>query len=126
MACLQTGQVCDQFAFLQVNIIHFMFVTTDDSGPSPRINTTDNQICVSCPDDGVSKGCVVVFRPPHKNLTTMSHHILRSEVKCFRQQQIGNYTVAVFKQAMSNALQAIPLKVSVVFISNSSTRKSTM
>ena len=101
-----------------------MVSITDDSGPSAIINTTDHQICVSCPDDGVSEGCVAILRP-QESTTTISHQIPRSEVRCF--QQIGNYTVAVFKQqTTSSALQAIPLKVSVVSISNSTRCKSTM
>ena len=56
----------------------------------------------------------------------MSHEIPRAEVRCFHQEQSGDYTVAVFKQAMSNALQAKPFEVSVVSISTSTIRKSTM
>ena len=85
-------------------------------------------ICVSCPDDRVSKGCVVVLRPPNKTLSAMSHEIPRAEVRCFHQEKSGDYTVAVFTQNMNNALQAKPLKVSVVSISTSTSamRKSTM
>lgn len=99
---------------------------TDNSGLSASINTTSDQICVSCPDDGVSKGCVVVLRPPQDLHSTMSYEIPRSELRCFHQEQSGNYTVAVFKQNTSNALEAIPLEVSVVSISNSTISKSTM
>ena len=95
-----------------------MFVITENSGPSASINTTDDKICVSCPDDGVSKGCVVVLRLPQKMQSTLSYEIPRSEEgRCFPQKQSGEYTVAVFKQIMRNALQEKPLNVSMVTIS---------
>jgi len=105
-----------------------MFVTTENSGPSASINAMNENICISCPDDGVSRGCVVVLRLPNKTLSAVSHEIQRAEVKCFHQEQSGDYTVAVFTQNTSNALQAKPLKVSVVSISTSTSamRKSTM
>ena len=86
------------------------------------INTTENQICVSCPDDGVSRGCVIVLRYTQELQSIMSHKIARAEVRCFHQEQSGDYTVAAFKQTINKTLNAIPLNVSVVS-SSSSTRK---
>ena len=82
------------------------------------INTTENQICVSCPDDGVSRGCVIVLCHSQELQSTISYEILRSEgERCFRQEKSGDYTVAVFKQTISKTLHAIPLNVSVVSVS---------
>ena len=102
-----------------------MFVTTENSGPSASINAMNENICISCPDDGVSRGCVVVLRHSQELQSTMSHNIPRAEVSCFHQEQNGDYTVAVFKQTMNKTLNAIPQKVSVVCLSSSSptTRK---
>ena len=101
------------------------FCITENSELSASINTTDDQICVSCPDDGVSKGCVVVLRPPQELQLTMSYEILRSERRCFHQEQSGDYTVTVFKQAMNNALYAYPLNVSVVSVFSTPTTPTT-
>ena len=93
---------------------------------SASINTTEKQICVSCPDDGMSKGCVIVLRHSQELQSTMSYEILRSEEEgCFHQEQSGDYTVGVFKQTMNKTLHAIPLNVSVVSVSFSTpiTRK---
>ena len=106
-------------------ILNSSFIT-ENSVLSASINTTENQICVSCPDDGVSRGCVVVLHHSQELQSTKSYEILRSEeVRCFRQEQSGDYTVAVFKQTINKTLHAIPLKVSVVSISFSTptTRK---
>ena len=89
-----------------------------NSGVHASINTTDDQICINCPDDGVSKGCVVVIRPPQELQSIISYKIPRSEGgRCFHQEQSGYYTVAVFKQIMRMTLQKTPLIVSEVFIS---------
>ena len=56
----------------------------------------------------------------------MSHEIPRAEVRCFHQEQSGDYTVAMFKQTMNKTLRAIPSapNVSVVSVSFSTpTRK---
>ena len=91
---------------------------TENSELSASINITGDQICVSCPDDGVSRGCVIVLRHSQELQSTMSYEILRSEGEgCFRQEKSGDYTVAVFKQTMNKTLHAIPLKVSVVSVS---------
>ena len=96
---------------------------TENSELSASINTSDNQICVSCLDDGMSRGCVIVLR--HSQELQSSYEIRRSEVRCFHQELSGDYTVAVFKQAMNKTLYAIPLNVSVVSVSSSTptTRK---
>ena len=86
---------------------------------SASINTTENQICVSCPDDGVSRGCVIVLRHSQELQSSKSHRIPRSEVRCFRQELSGDYTVAVFKQTMNKTLHAISLNVSMVSVSSS-------
>ena len=94
-----------------------MFVITENSGPSASINRSDDRICVSCPGDGVSNGCVVVLRP-QKMQSTLSYEILRSEEdRCFSQKPSGEYTVAVFRRMMSNALQENPFTVSMVNVS---------
>ena len=55
------------------------------------------QICASCPDNGVSKGCVVVLPPPQELQSTITYEIPNLvEEKCFHQEQSGEYTVAVF------------------------------
>ena len=73
----------------------------------------------------MSRGCIIVLRPPREMQSTMSHKIARAEVRCFHQEQSGEYTVAVFKQTINKTLHAIPLNVSVVSVSLStpSTRK---
>ena len=98
---------------------------TENSGLSANINTTENQICVSCPDDGVSRGYVIVLRHSQELQSIMSHKIARAEVRCFRQEQSGEYTVTVFKQTTNETLHMIPLDVSVVSLSSSTptTRK---
>ena len=53
---------------------------------SASINTTENQICVSCPDDGMSKGCVIVLRHSQELQSTMSYEILRSEEESLQQK----------------------------------------
>ena len=69
---------------------------TENSELSASINMTENQICVSCPDDGVSRGCIIVLRHSQELQSTMSYEILRSEGEgCFRQEQSGDYTVTV-------------------------------
>ena len=101
---------------------HNHFFIIENSRSSASINTTGDQICVSC---SVSKGCVIVLRTPQDLQSTMSHKIPRSEGEgCFHQQS-GEYTVAVFKQTMNKTLHAIPLNVSVVSVSFSTptTRK---
>ena len=96
----------------------FSLFIIENSGSSASINTTGDQICVSCPDDGTSKGCVVVLRPSQELQSTMSYEILRSEGEgCFHQEQSGDYTVAVFKQTMNKTLHAIPLKVDLSVVS---------
>ena len=93
---------------------------------SASINTTENQICVSCPDDGMSKGCVIVLRHSQELQSTMSYEIPRSEEEgCFHQELSGDYTVAVFKQNINKTLHASPLNVSMVSVSFSipTTRK---
>ena len=101
------------------------FCITDDSELIASINTTDDQICVSCPDDGMSKGCVVVLRPPQELQLTMSYEILRPERRCFHQEQSGDYTVTVFKRTMNNALYAYPLNVSMVSVFLTTTTPTT-
>ena len=98
---------------------------TENSGFGASINTTENQICVSCPDDGVSRGCVIVLRHSQELQSIMSHNISRAKVNCFHQEKSGDYTVAVFKQIINKTLNAIPLNVSVVSLSSSTptTRK---
>ena len=99
---------------------------TENSELSASINTTENQICVSCPDDGVSRGCVIVLRHSQELQSAMSYEILRLEGEgCFRQEKSGDYTVAVFKQTRNKTLHAIPLYVSLVSVSFSTpiTRK---
>ena len=93
---------------------NLMFVITENSSVS--INTTDNEICVSCPDDDAPKGCIVVLHPSQELQSIISHEIPRAELRCF---PVGNgeYTVAVFEQIMNNALQENPLHVSMVTIS---------
>ena len=103
-----------------------LILCTAHSGPSVSVNTTDDQICVSCPYSDVSKGCVVVSRHSQELQSTMSYEILRSEGEGrFHQELSGDYTVAVFKQTMNKTLHAIPLNVSVVSLSLSTpaTRK---
>ena len=91
---------------------------TENSELSASINTTENQICVICPDDGVSRGCVIVSRHSQELQSTMSYEILRSEGEgCFHQEKSGNHTVAVFKQTINKTLRAISLTVSVVSVS---------
>ena len=80
---------------------------TENSGFGASINTTENQICVSCPDDGVSRGCVIVLRHSQELQSIMSHNIPRAEVSCFHQEKSGDYTVAVFKQIINKTLNAI-------------------
>ena len=102
------------------------YFITEKSELSASINTTEKQICVSCPDDGVSRGCVIVLCPSQELHSTMSYEILRSEGEgCFRQEKSGDYTIAVFKQTMNKTLHAIPLYVSLVSVSFSTpiTRK---
>ena len=66
----------------------------------------------------MSKGCVVVLRPPQEMLSLLSYEIPKSEEgRCFPKLQSGEYTVAVFKQNMSNTLQKNPVKVAVVSVS---------
>ena len=93
---------------------NLMFVITENSSVS--INTTDNEICVSCPDDDAPKGCIVVLHPSQELQSIMSHEIPRAELRCFPVEN-GEYTVAVFEQIMNNALQENPLHVSMVTIS---------
>ena len=100
--------------------IHSHSFITENSG------STGDQICVSCPDDGVSKGCVVVLRPPQELQSTITYEIPNLvEEKCFHQEQSGQYTVAVFKQTTNKTLHMTPLNVSVVSVSFSTptTRK---
>ena len=104
-AALHAQIVC----LLSWNLLDCIFPITD----SENINKHDEQICVSCPD-GV---CVVVLRPPQEVHSTMSHKIPSSEVRCFRQEQSGDYTVAVFRQNMNNTLHAFPLYVYMASIS---------
>ena len=90
---------------------------TEKSELSASINTTENQICVSCPDDGVSRGCVVVLRHSQELQSIMSHNTPRAEVRCFHQENNADYTVAVFKQTMNKTLHAIPLALNVSVVS---------
>ena len=112
-------QKCDACGFIIIPLI------TENSGFGASINTTENQICVSCPDDGLSRGCVVVLRHSQELQSIMSHNIPRAELRCFHQEQSGEYTVAVFKQTTNRTLHMIPLDVSVVSLSSSTptTRK---
>ena len=103
----------------------FLFVITENSGSSASINTMDDQICVTCPGDDVPNGCVVVLHPSEELQSIMSHKISQSELRCFPQKQSGEYTVAVFKQIMNNALQENPLNVSMVTISISTSTQTT-
>ena len=60
------------------------------------VNTTDDHICVTCPGDGVSKGCIEVTHPSQEMQPTTSHEISRSDRgMCFPQQEDGecNFTV---------------------------------
>ena len=76
-------------------IVCFCFFITEHSGSSASINTTGDQICVSCPDDGVSRGCVVVLHHSQELQSTKSYEILRSEGGgCFRQEQSGDYNTS--------------------------------
>ena len=61
--------------------------------------------------------CVVVLRPPQELHSTISHEIPSSGERCFRQEQSGDYTVAVFKQNMNKTLHAFPLHVYMASIS---------
>ena len=65
----------------------------------------------------MSRGCVIVLRHSQELQSTMSYKIPRSEVRCFHQEQSGDYTVAVFKQTINKTLHAIPVNVSVVSVS---------
>ena len=66
----------------------------------------------------MSRGCVIVLRHSQELQSTMSYEIPRSKGEgCFRQEQSGDYTVAVFKQTINKTLHAIPLNVSVVSVS---------
>jgi len=96
--------------------VHDNSFITDNSVFGASINTTENQICVSCPDDGVSRGCVIVLRYTQQLQSTMSHIIPKAGIRCFYQEQNGDYTIAVFKQTMNKTLHAIPsaLNASVV------------
>ena len=59
------------------------------------INTTDDHICVTCPDDGVSKGCVEVTHPSQET----SQEISKSDRgMCFPQLEDGEYNFTIFKQ----------------------------
>ena len=83
-----------------------------------NINTSTDRICIKCPDNGMSRGCVVVLRSPQDLLSAISLKIRRSDrERCFPQQKSGEYTVAVFKQRINKTLQATPLIVFVVSIS---------
>ena len=108
-----------------INNNYYYSLITENSGLSASINTTDDQICVSCPDDGVSRGCVIVLRNSQELQSTMNHKIPRAEVRCFHQEQSGEYTVAVFTETTNKILDAIPLNVSMVSLSFSTptTRK---
>jgi len=88
-----------------------------DSGASASIQKADSNICVTCSDmnDGESNGCVVVVHSTQNLESTTSHEIPKSRERCFPQED-GEYTVAVFRQSMSNVLQENPLNVSVVSI----------
>ena len=100
----------------QVGIQSHSFIT-ENSGSSASINATGDQICVSCPDDGVSKSCVVVLHPPRELQSTITYEIPNLvEEKCFHQEQGGEYTVAVFKQTMNKTLHGIPLTVSAILL----------
>lgn len=88
-----------------------------DSEASSTIRVADNNICIHCSDvnDGKWKGCIVVLHSIRKLESTVSHKIPKSRERCFPQED-GEYTVAVFRQNMSNVLQTAPLNVSVVSI----------
>lgn len=67
----------------------------------------------------MSKGCIVVLRPPQELQSTMNYEIPNLvEEKCFHQERSGEYTVAVFKKTTNKTLNAIPLNVSVVSVSS--------
>lgn len=90
---------------------------TVDSKASASIQEAGGNICVNCSDmdDGESKGCVVVVRSNQTLESAMSYEISGSSNLCVPQRD-GDYSVAVFRQSVSNVLQTAPLKVSVVFI----------
>ena len=83
-----------------------------------NINTSTGQVCVKCPDNGMSRRCVAVLRSPQDLLSAISLKIRRSDrERCFPLQKSGDYTVAVFKQRINKTLQPTPLIVFVVSIS---------
>jgi len=88
-----------------------------DSKASASIERAGGNICVNCSDmdDGESKGCVVVVRSNQTLESARSYEISGSSKLCVPQRD-GEYSVAVFRQSMSNVLQTTPLKVSVVSI----------
>ena len=98
-----------------LRILCFEIVTVD-SGGSASIQVADSNICVHC-SHGESNGCVVVVHSTQNLESVTSHEIPKSSERCFPQED-GEYTVAVFRQYMSNVLQKNPLKVSVVSIYN--------
>ena len=92
-----------------------------DSGASASIREDTNSICINCSDmdDGESKGCFVIVVPFTRILeSVVSREIPRSGETCFPQED-GDYSVAVFRQSVNNALQTTPLNVSIVSINGS-------
>jgi len=89
---------------------------TVDSPVSANIQQTHNQICIQCPENGETKGCVMFIHPTWNLESVESHIIEKSSRRCFH-QLTGEYTVAVFGQSTGGVLQKVPLNVSVVSIS---------
>ena len=96
--------------------ICLIFLTVD-SAANASIREDGDRICVNCSDvdDGESKGCVVVVHSNQTLESAMSYKIPLFTEKCFPQEG-GEYTVAVFRQNMSNVLRQVPVNVSVVSI----------
>ena len=88
---------------------------------SANIQQTHKEICIRCPED--VKGCVTIIHPTWNFKSVESHMIQKSSRRCFHQPS-GEYTVAVFGQSVGGVLQNAPLNVSVVSISEQTTRMS--
>ena len=88
---------------------------------SANIQQTHNKICIRCPEDVA--GCVMIIHPTWNFKSVESHIIQKSSRRCFHQPS-GEYTVAVFGRSVGGVLQKAPLNVSVVSISEQTTRMS--
>ena len=88
---------------------------------SANIQQTHNKICIRCPEDVA--GCVMIIHSTWNFKSVESHIMQKSSRRCFHRPS-GEYTVAVFGQSVGGVLQKAPLNVSVVSISEQTTRMS--